>query len=79
MNGTFVRLKSVELGYTFTPAFLQKVHVRSLRVYFNGTNLLTFCNKPPKPHDPPRNPGSYLGLAGNPLMQNLSAGLHLDT
>jgi hypothetical protein len=78
VNGTFVRLKSVELGYTFTPAFLQKVHVRSLRVYFNGTNLLTFCNKILKPYDPERNQGSYLGIAGNPLMKNFSAGINLN-
>ena len=78
VNGTFVRLKSVELGYTFTPAFLQKVHVRSLRVYFNGTNLLTFCNKLLKPYDPERNQGSYLGIAGNPLMKNFSAGINLN-
>ena len=78
VNGTFVRLKSIELGYTFTPAFLQKVHVRSLRVYFNGTNLLTFCNKLLKPYDPERNQGSYLGIAGNPLMKNFSAGINLN-
>ena len=78
VNGTFLRLKSIELGYTFTPAFLQKIHVRSLRVYANGTNLLTFCNKLLKPYDPERNQGSYLGIAGNPLMKNFSAGINLN-
>ena len=78
VNGTFLRLKSVELGYTFQPAFLQKIHVRSLRVYANGTNLLTFCNKLLKPYDPERNQGSYLGIAGNPLMKNFSAGINLN-
>jgi TonB-linked SusC/RagA family outer membrane protein len=38
-NGSFLRLKSVELGYNL-PAKLQKrVGVRNLRLYANGTNL----------------------------------------
>jgi len=78
VDGTFLRLKSLEVGYTFTQSFLQKVHIRSLRVYANGTNLLTFCNKLLKPYDPERNQGSYLGIAGTPLMRNFSAGISVN-
>lgn len=78
VNGTYLRLKSVEVGYTFSPAFLQKINVKSLRVYVNGTNLLTFCNKLLKPYDPERNQNSYLGVAGTPLMKNFSAGISLN-
>ncbi len=78
VNGTYLRLKSVELGYTFQANFLQKAHIRSLRVYVNGTNLLTFCNKLLKPYDPERNQNSYLGVAGTPLMKNFSAGINLN-
>ncbi|WP_129716700.1 TonB-dependent receptor [Pedobacter sp. SYP-B3415] len=38
----YLRLKSAELGYTFDPEFLKKVAMRQLRIYVNGTNLLTF-------------------------------------
>ena len=38
-DGSFIRLKSLELGYTF-----QKTGLKLLRVYFSGTNLLTFTN-----------------------------------
>ena len=78
VDGTFLRLKSLEVGYTFAASFLQKVHINSMRVYFNGTNLLTFCNKLLKPYDPEREQDSYLGSAGTPLMRNYSAGLSVN-
>lgn len=37
-NGAFIRLKQVEIGYTIR----QWAHIKSLRFYFNGTNLLTW-------------------------------------
>ncbi len=41
-DGSFLRLKSVELGYTLPERYLQRIHVKSLRFYLSGTNLLTF-------------------------------------
>jgi len=41
-NGAFLRLKSVELGYTFPENMLRKFNVKSLRAYASGTNLLLF-------------------------------------
>ncbi len=39
----YLRLKQAELGYNFTDnAFLARFAVRKLRIYTNGTNLLTF-------------------------------------
>jgi len=39
-DGTFLRLKSAEVGYTFRDELLKKIHFSKLRVYTNGTNLL---------------------------------------
>ncbi|MBO4624499.1 MAG: TonB-dependent receptor [Bacteroidales bacterium] len=78
VDGTYLRLKSLEVGYTFQADLLRKIHIRSLRVYMNGTNLLTFCNKLLKPYDPERNQNSYLGVAGTPLMKNFSAGVNIN-
>lgn len=40
-NGAFLRLKSVELGYTLpTNSFTDRMHIASLRFYVSGTNLL---------------------------------------
>ena len=52
INATYVRLKTVELGYRVSPKFLKKVGIKSARVFFNGGNLLTFCNKLLKYVDP---------------------------
>ncbi len=43
-NGSFLRLKSVELGYTFSKKLTSRAHISNLRLYFSGTNLLTFSN-----------------------------------
>lgn len=77
VNGTFLRLKSLEIGYTFSPAMLKKAHIRSLRVYANGTNLFTICNKLLRPYDPERSV-PYLGVSGTPLMRNYSFGLSVN-
>ena len=52
INATYVRLKTFELGYRVSPTFLKKAGIRSARVFFNGGNLLTFCNKLLKYVDP---------------------------
>lgn len=41
-DGSFLRLKSVEIGYTLPKRFLEKIHTSNFRLYVSGTNLLTF-------------------------------------
>ncbi len=41
-DGTFLRLKQLEMGYTIPDRIARKIHASNLRVYVNGTNLLTF-------------------------------------
>lgn len=41
-NGSFLRLKQVECGYTFSTQIQKRLGVRNLRLYVNATNLLTF-------------------------------------
>ena len=41
-DGSFLRLKSVELGYTVPQKITKKAFVSMLRLYVSGTNLLTF-------------------------------------
>ena len=40
-NGSFLRLKSAEIGYNFTKSQLKSIHLNSARIYINGLNLLT--------------------------------------
>lgn len=41
-DGSYLRLKSIEIGYTFTKKMLRAVGLNSLRIYVGGNNLLTF-------------------------------------
>lgn len=41
-NGSFIRLKSVEGGYTLPEKWSRPIHMASARLYFSGLNLLTF-------------------------------------
>ncbi len=41
-NATYLRIKSLELGYTLPGKFLNRFGVKSLRVYVNAYNLATF-------------------------------------
>jgi TonB-linked SusC/RagA family outer membrane protein len=43
-DGSFVRLKSLEFGYTLPKNLSNKMHVSLFRFYLSGTNLLTFSN-----------------------------------
>jgi TonB-linked SusC/RagA family outer membrane protein len=40
-NGSYLRLKNVQIGYTFPTGMLQKVGIKKLRVYASGANLFT--------------------------------------
>ncbi|TCD28356.1 TonB-dependent receptor [Pedobacter psychrodurus] len=41
-NAEYLRLKNVEIGYTFKPTFLSKVGLKSTRIYANANNLVTW-------------------------------------
>ncbi len=41
-NKNYIRVKNLELGYTFGRNLSDKVRIRDLRVYFNALNLITF-------------------------------------
>jgi TonB-linked SusC/RagA family outer membrane protein len=41
-NGAFLRLKSAEIGYTMPKHLADRMHMQKLRLYINGTNLMTW-------------------------------------
>ena len=43
-DASYLRLKNVEIGYTLSTQFLKKLHISSLRIFVNGTNLYTWSN-----------------------------------
>ena len=78
INGSFLRLKSAEIGWTLPSRWTNAIKIKSIRIYANGTNLFTICNKLLRPYDPERNENSYLGVGGYPLMRSFSLGLNLN-
>jgi len=43
-SGSFMRLKSLELGYTLSRRLLKRIKLDNCRFYFNGLNLLTWSS-----------------------------------
>lgn len=81
-DGTYVRLKSLTLGYTLPKVLADKIRLSSLRVYFTGVNLLTFTDYPgwdPEVNTDYRadnvNQGSDFYSA--PQIKNISIGLNI--
>ena len=61
VNASYLRLKTIELGYRVSPNFLKKAGIKSARVFFNGGNLLTICNPLLKYVDPESNDSGRAG------------------
>ena len=45
-DGSYIRLKNVELSYTFKGNWLKKLGVNTARLYLNGDNLYMWTNMP---------------------------------
>ena len=72
-DGSFLRLKNFEIGYTLPKKLLGKNFIRSLRFYVAANNLLTFCNF--KLWDPEK--GSSDG-SGYPLNRVVTLGFNIN-
>lgn len=81
-DASYLRLKTVTLGYNFSPDLTQRFGVRSLRIYTQGQNLLTFTNYTgldPEVNQNARNPlvaGSDFGTL--PQSRTISFGINLE-
>ena len=51
-DGSYFRLNLVQLGYTLSQSAVQKIGLKSLRVYFNVNNAFMLCSKDFKGYDP---------------------------
>jgi hypothetical protein len=71
-DGSFIRLKSVEIGYTLPKSILKTLRLSNCRFYLNGLNLITWS--PFKMWDPE--------LAGNgfayPIQKVFNFGLNVN-
>ena len=52
MDGDYLKIRSITLGYTLPQSILNKTFIRSCRVFMNAENLYTFCAKNYRGFDP---------------------------
>lgn len=74
-KGNYLRLKSVELGYTLPQELTKKVHIEKARIYLNGYNLFTVCDPFLKPFDPEKGDGG--STYAYPLSRLFNIGLNI--
>lgn len=43
-DGSYIRLKTLSFGYTFSSKLLKQIKIQKARIYFSGQNLLTFTS-----------------------------------
>ena len=76
-DASYVRLKSLEIGYTLPRKVLDKLGIQNARFYLNGFNLLTFCNSQLKNADPEREENSWDASLAYPLMKTYNFGFNI--
>ena len=69
---SYIRLKNMEIGYTFPKKWLSEAHISNLQVYMNGNNLLTFW-KGDKRVDP-----EIGGVGSYPIVRTYTLGLRVS-
>ena len=70
-DASFVRLKSLEIGYTFPKSLIQHIGLTNARIYVNGNNLFTIDSV--KIFDPEMT----AGIKGYPIQRSWTFGLNL--
>lgn len=72
-NGSFIRLKNMEIGYTLPKSLTSKTFIKSFRFYLSGSNLLTFA--PFNMWDPEKGGGEG---SGYPLNRVITIGFNAN-
>ena len=72
-DGSYVRLKTLEIGYTLPKPLVNKMHFNNVRIYLIGTNLLTWSKF--KMWDPEMNSSNG---AAYPLSKSITVGLNVN-
>ena len=70
-NGSYLKLRTLQIGYNIPKSVLSKVKMSSARIYVSGQNLLTIKSKSLTCSDPENPDWNY------PLATSLSFGLQV--
>ena len=74
-DGSYFRLKNVEIAYTWTKGWIKKLGFTSLKLYVNGNNLLLVTKMP---DDRESNYGYSGGGGAYPTVRRFNFGIKLD-
>lgn len=77
-DATYLRLKSLEIGYTLPKSVTGKAGISSCRFFLNGFNLYTWCDSLLKNADPEREERSWGASLAYPLMKSYNIGLNMN-
>lgn len=77
-DAKYLRIKSLEIGYTLPKSLTSRIKTESLRIYLNGFNLYTFTSKNLKNLDPEREEGAYAADLTYPLMRSFNLGINVN-
>lgn len=81
-NGSYLRIKNIQLGYTLPEAITKKMYLNSLRIYLSADNVHTFTKYSgfdPEVGDLNSSPlGSGVDLATYPIPRTFTVGLNLQ-
>jgi len=80
-EGSFLRIKDIQLGYKLPKKFLSDIKLNNTRIYLNATNIMTFTSYSGRdPESPtvsePLNPGNDNGTY--PLPRAITMGIQID-
>ena len=80
-DGSYLRIRNVQLGYNFPKSMLKRIHLDALRVYVSVDNLYTFTSYSGYTPDIPDQWGDPLtagsDVGGPPLPRTMTFGLNL--
>ena len=76
-DASYLRLKSMEIGYTFPSKIVKRALLESVRIYANGHNLFTFADEFVKPFDPEKIEGAFSAGFNYPLTKSFNFGLNV--
>ena len=71
-NGSYAKLRTIQLGYNFPKSICEKIHLSRLRMYLSAQNLLTIKSKKFSGVDPEN------ANFGYPIPLNITFGLNLS-
>lgn len=76
-NAAYMRIKNLQVGYTFPQAWTSKFGASRVRLYFSGENLVTFTSMS-KIFDPEATGGDWGPGKLYPLQKTISFGLNVN-